>query len=199
MTFFRIYKWNTKLKIIYNILTIILWGFWGIFILNALFGWFSRKYLYPIEHKEIIFAQCDNFGLDKRLVLSLVKVESNFKVNAKSKKGAVGLMQVTPTTAKFIAKELNVVTFDLYNPNDNVTFGCYYLGYLLNKFNDTTLALCAYNAGEGNVIEWLKNSEYSHDGKTLYKIPFKETENYIRKINKAYNKYTKFYKNIVDK
>ena len=70
----------------------------------------------------------------------------------------------------------------LYEPNVNVQIGCYYLGYLIEKFEDERLALCAYNAGSTNVYRWLANDKYSIDG-YVHTIPFKETDKYVKKIN----------------
>ena len=67
--------------------------------------------------------------------------------------------------------------------------GCYYLKYLFDRFKNVNVVLCAYNAGEGNVRKWLKNKEYSLDGKTIKSIPFNETDKYVKKINKTYKKY----------
>ena len=69
--------------------------------------------------------------------------------------------------------------------------GCYYLDYLSKKFNDKTCVLCAYNAGEGVVLSWLGDKKYSSDGKTLTKIPYPATSNYVKKINSSINVYRK--------
>ena len=139
------------------------------------------------------------FYLDSALVFSVIKVESGFNLKAKSPKGAVGLMQILPSTAEYIAKSLGVKNYDLYNVDTNIRFGCYYLRYLINKFTGLTESLCAYNAGEGNVRSWLKDDRYSSDGKTLQKIPFSETNNYVNKIYKSLDKYKKMYRNSLTK
>ena len=72
--------------------------------------------------------------------------------------------------------------------------GCWYLNNLSKEFNgDTELILAAYNGGRGNVNKWLSNGEYSKDGKALHKIPFKETEEYVRKVKFSYNIYKYLY------
>ena len=75
--------------------------------------------------------------------------------------------------------------YDLNDISDNINLGTYYLSLLTQEFQDETLVLCAYNAGPSNVKNWLKTEEYSTDGKTLKVIPFKETENYVKKCEQA--------------
>ena len=157
------------------------------------------NYLYPIHYKEIVYEYADYYGIDRTLVFSIIKVESDFNQNAQSNAGAIGLMQITESTGKYIANMMQVENYDLKDETVNVEFGCYYLKYLTNKFKITDTAIAAYNAGEGNVSLWLKNSEYSNDGKTLKYIPFLETREYVKKINQTFSKYKKLYGNILDK
>lgn len=103
-------------------------------------------------------------------------------------------MQVLPSTAEEIARELNFENFDLKNPGDNILIGTYYIGQLTKKFNNLETALCAYNAGPTNVSNWLKDETKSEDGESLKKIPFKETENYIKKFRKNYKYYSHKFK-----
>ena len=133
------------------------------------------------------------FGIDKALILAVIKVESDFDEQALSKKGAVGLMQLMPQTAHYVAL-LNGIEYDsLFNPALNVRLGAAYLKYLFARFCDLTLVLAAYNAGEGRVCEWLKNKEYSKDGKTLARIPFEQTRNYVKRVKTRYNLYSLIY------
>lgn len=158
-----------------------------------------RNYVYPIEYKQEVLKESEENGLDWALVFAVIKVESDFNPNALSKKGAVGLMQLKPSTADYVAKLKGQEQVDLYNPKVNIEYGCYYLKYLIEKFKNTNTAVCAYNAGEGKVSSWLRNSEYSKDGKTLDTIPFPETKEYLDRIEKTFNKYKKLYGKIVDK
>lgn len=158
-----------------------------------------RNYVYPIEYKQEVLKESEENGLDWALVFAVIKVESNFNPNALSKKGAVGLMQLKPSTADYVAKLKGQEQVDLYNPKVNIEYGCYYLKYLIEKFKNINTAVCAYNAGEGKVSSWLRNSEYSKDGKTLDTIPFPETKEYLDRIEKTFNKYKKLYGKIVDK
>ena len=85
------------------------------------------------------------------------------------------------------------VPAELYRGEFNVKIGCLYLNYLLSRFRDEETALAAYNAGEGKVSEWLRNSKYSKDGISLSHIPYRETEEYIKKVKKFRKFYNFFY------
>ena len=115
----------------------------------------------------------------------MINAESKFEPNSMSSKGAVGLMQLLPSTASFIAEQENIeytCSAELKNASTNLLLGIAYVRYLLNKFPDTYTMLCAYNAGEGNVAQWLQNAKYSKNGETLKNTPFKETNAYAKKV-----------------
>mgnify|MGYP002507291888 CR=1 FL=1 len=105
-----------------------------------------------------------------------MKTESKFDDNAHSHKNAVGLMQITVETGEWAAKEMGYTTFskdDLYNEQYNIRMGCWYLRWLGDMFNnDINLMIAAYNAGPTNVQNWLKDKDYSSNGKNLEYIPF---------------------------
>ena len=183
-----------------NLFTLIIFiCFWGMMTVIFAVNYIEKNYVYPLKHKQIVFECADYYGLDRALVFAVIKTESSFDGKAESRAGAIGLMQITDKTGEYIAQLLKVEDYDLKDNYTNVWFGCFYLKYLLNKFPDRKTALCAYNAGEGNVALWLKNIEYSQDGNTISTIPFKETEDYVKKILKSYKKYKKIYANILDK
>ena len=105
-----------------------------------------------------------------------------------SASGAVGLMQLIPSTAKWVANELNEeYSYEsLFNSEINVRYGCFYLNYLFDKFSDMDCVICAYNAGETKVLDWIKDGKIQED-----KIDYTETKNYLRKVKGYY----RFYKN----
>ena len=138
--------------------------------------------LYPIKYKNEILNYSDEYGLRAELVASIINVESSYNKKAISNSGAVGLMQIMPSTAQEIANELNFLSFDLEDAETNICFGCFYIKKLLSKYTNEATALAAYNAGPKNVDEWLRNPRFSDDGISLKHIPFHETRNYIRKI-----------------
>ena len=168
-------------------------------VLAFLWTGIQKKYIFPLKYIDSIKEYSDEFNVDKFLILSVIKVESNFNKSALSEKNAKGLMQVIDSTANYVAKQLHVESFDIFDEDTNIRFGIYYLSYLINKFEIVKTALCAYNAGEGNVKKWLNDSRYSFDGKNLTYIPFSETRNYIKKIEKSFSKYKKLYENLLDK
>jgi soluble lytic murein transglycosylase len=95
-------------------------------------------------------------------------------------------MQLTGETAEWVASLMGNTAFkpdDVLDPAANIAIGCYFLRWLMDYYNgDTKLALCAYNAGIGNVDRWLTDTRYSKDGLTLASIPFPETAEYIKRV-----------------
>ena len=165
--------------------------------LGIIFGIVSVFYhvKYPIKYNDQILAYSVENDLDPSLVASLINVESSFNANAKSSSGAIGLMQIMPKTGEFVAEMLNeeYKEENLYNAKTNIKYGCRYLKYLKEKFNDEKTVLYAYNAGEGSVKLWLNNKEYSKDGINLNTVPYKTTSDYVTKILNG----QKYYKNRV--
>jgi len=152
------------------------------------------KAVYPLRYTDIIITKAKKYDLDKFLVMGLIKAESNYIHDAKSKV-AYGLMQVTEDTANDIAEkiDMDITVNDLANPDINIELGCYYLKFLYNYYGNMDLALAAYNGGMGNVNKWLDNKNYSADGKILHNIPFRETRRYVENVNKYTRIYYKLY------
>lgn len=134
------------------------------------------------EYNDIIDEFAEEFCIDKDLIKALIHAESGFDPDAVSPKGAVGLMQIMPSTAEFLAKRLDIGEYDLFDPRTNIYFGTAYLKYLYGRFSSDKTVIAAYNAGEGRVAEWLKNPDYSSDGVDLKVVPFKETAVYIKRV-----------------
>ena len=155
------------------------------------------KLLYPIEHKEIIIKYGQMHKVDPLLLAALIKTESNFEPRAESRKGAKGLMQITPSTGEWIAKIIGVNNFNedmLFDPETNIMLGSWYIEHLTNYYKGSfELVFAAYNGGRGNVDKWLKDKNLSSDGFTLDIIPFSETKNYLKKLRKNYNIYKMIY------
>jgi len=155
------------------------------------------KFFYPLKHKEIIVRYGQLNNIDPPLIAALIKTESNFKPNAESRKGARGLMQITPKTGKWIADNTGMKDYDdsmLFHPEINIKLGSWYIKHLSDYYGGNfELVFAAYNGGSGNVDKWLKNNKYSLDGKTLDVIPFSETENFIKRLKKNYGIYKRIY------
>ena len=147
--------------------------------------------LYPLKHKSIIINYASMNGIQKELVAGIINIESSFRSDVVSGKGAVGLMQLLPSTAKWMCekKGINYNYNSLFMPEYNICLGCYYLSYLINKFNNVNTAVVAYNAGEGVVLNWLQDNQICADGKTLNAVPYKETENYLKRVMSAMRVY----------
>lgn len=151
---------------------------------------------HPIKYKNQIEYYCKIYDLDPHIIASLINVESSYNHNAKSNKNAIGLMQIKIETANYLDEIFNrnyIAETELFNIEINIKYGCEYLRYLLNKFDDIFTSLASYNAGETRVRSWLNNIEYSHDKKTLNNIPYLETKNYVKKIKNNMKFYKKVY------
>lgn len=155
-----------------------------------------KGYLFPLKYENYVSEYSKDYNVDPMLVMAVMKSESNFNDNAHSKKNAKGLMQITDSTGSWIAQQLGVTDFTpemLMDPKTNIEFACWYLDNLQEEFHDETLVIAAYNAGRGNVQKWLKNNEYSSDGKELSYIPFPETDKYVNKVRAYKNIYNALY------
>lgn len=190
---------SNALKIVYKLLSVYLCLCLCSFLFFGIYNFYIKKYVFPLKYKEFVYEYADYYGFERAFIFAVIKTESGFDEKAISKAGAIGLMQITEKTGEYIAKRLRINSYDLKDTRTNVQFGCYYIKYLYEKFNNMQTAMIAYNAGEGNVFSWLEDKNYSKDGKTLYRIPFVESREYIAKINKNFEKYKKLYKNILDK
>ena len=158
---------------------------------------------FPIAYKDYINNYSKQYDIDPFLVAAVINVESKYNKDAISPKDARGLMQIGPQTGSWAADELGIVNYSensLFKPEVNIRVGIWYLNQLNNEFNNNTdLVLAAYNAGSGNVNKWLGDKNYSKDGLKLSFIPFKETEEYLEKVNFNHKIYSLVYKNYMEK
>ena len=170
-------------------------------ILIVGFGvWFAgraiEKATYPTRYREYVEQYAEQYELEPALVFAVIKTESSFRADAISSVGAIGLMQIMPSTAEKLAKRLGEETpteAELREPETNVRYGCAMLAWMRGEFGSMNTVLAAYNAGWGNVSKWLADEAYSSDGVTLHTIPFKETENFVSRVNLAAEKYRELY------
>ena len=156
-----------------------------------------RSITLPLRHEDIIRQQAREKGIDPALIAAIIYEESKF-VDQTSHAGARGLMQITPHTARFIARDSGGTRFteaDLATPQVNISYGAYYLRYLLRRYDGSeTLAVAAYNAGETNVNRWV-GSAGGADGFDLQAdVPFPETRMYVEGVLEHRREYREHYR-----
>lgn len=152
--------------------------------------------IYPLKFEEAVMEACEEYDMDPAFVCAVIHTESKFNANAASSAGAMGLMQLMPETFEYLAGKKGVdVPKDITDPQTNIDYGVFYLRYMIDTYGytDVYTAAAAYNAGPGEVGEWLQNEEYSADGETLHTIPFEETSNYIERIKDTREMYQSLY------
>ncbi len=151
---------------------------------------------YPVEYEALIRARAAEEGVDPAWAAAVILAESSYQPEAVSSANAQGLMQLLPDTAQWIAGKLDETYAEgcLFEPETNIRYGCWYLGYLYRRFHgDMTCATAAYHAGQGQVDAWLADPECSDDGVTLRRIPFDSTDTYVKRVLKYYEKYVQLY------
>lgn len=151
--------------------------------------------IYPLKYSEYVEKYSVENKLDKELIYALIKQESNFNKECVSSMYAIGLMQILDSTAKQMASKVNInyETNMLYDPEINIKLGTRYLANLYAKYNNIEIALAAYNAGTGNVDNWIENGTIKENGSDIENIPFRETNNYVRKVMNNYQIYKQIY------
>src|SRR2546430_171522 len=146
----------------------------------------------PLRHEDIIRQQAAQKRLDPALVAAVIYAESKFNARDSST-GAKGLTQIQPDTARFIARRSGGTQFtvaDLSEPQTNISYGSYYLRYLLDRYSGSAvLALAAYNGGETNVDSWIDRAGRGRVGFRVTDIPFAETRAYVQRVLHARQDY----------
>ena len=179
-----------------------------LFVLAAgLGGWYLygqhqqdllRKTLqtYPLAYREYIQRYAADQGLEPAYMAAIIMSESSFRPDATSNVNAQGLMQIMPETGEWIAGKFNDAYAEgcLYDPETNIRYGCWYMGFLIDRYNgDKACASAAYHSGQGTVDGWLKDPAYSADGRTLSVIPGENANTYVERVLNFYEKYKEIY------
>jgi soluble lytic murein transglycosylase len=156
-----------------------------------------QEVVLPLRHDDIIRQQAREKGLDPALIAGVIYTESRFR-DQTSHAGAKGLMQLLPSTADDIARKSGGTAFvqgDLANPQVNISYGSFYLRYLLRRYGgNEVLAIAAYNAGEGRVDQWIFDAR--HRGEQFdhaRHIPFPETRHYVQQVLEMRGRYREHY------
>ncbi|ACB85459.1 lytic transglycosylase domain-containing protein [Natranaerobius thermophilus] len=173
-----------------------------IIIITALLTyWFAMpriwEYLYPKHFQEEVYSIAEDHELDPYLLFAIIKVESKFDEKAISNQGAMGLMQLMPTTGAWAAQNVTYNSFehdDLFDPKTNIELGSWYLDYLLSEFDqDLVVTLAAYNAGQGNVRQWMEMNIWDGSYEELDNVPYNETKHYVKNVLRDYERYREIY------
>ena len=156
-----------------------------------------REVTLPLRHEDIIRQQAADKNLDPALIAGVIFAESKFR-DQTSPTGAKGLMQIQPATARYIARLSGGTAFelrDLGTPQINISYGSYYLRYLLDRYGDNeVLAIAAYNGGETNVDRWIADSGRRGLVFSAEQIPFRETRHYVERVLRARADYRRTYR-----
>jgi soluble lytic murein transglycosylase len=150
----------------------------------------------PLSDAAVIREQAAEKHLDPALIAGVIYAETKFEPRT-SAAGALGLMQIEPETARFIAHRSGGIRFtteDLATPKINLAYGSWYLRYLLDHYEgDEMLALAAYNAGLANVDSWVAKARSEGGSLTVSDIPFPETKAYVERVLRAQREYRAVY------
>jgi len=153
---------------------------------------------YPMVFQQEVEEASGKNGIDPLLIISIMREESRFDANARSIAGALGLMQLMPSTAHKFDKQVKIALKNagqLHDAKTNILIGSYYLKHLIKTFNSIPLAIAAYNAGEEAVREWLKKGNYTTVDEFIEDIPYDETRNYVKRVLTTYFEYMRASRN----
>lgn len=141
---------------------------------------------HPTRYEKYVDKYCSLYNVDKNLVYSIMKTESKFYPFAKSRTSSKGLMQISDETFEHARKIIEIKTDDIYNKEENIKVGVWYLSYLFNRFKDERYVVIAYNAGPENISAWMQKGYLDLNKDYLdWNIPYIETRVYIDKVLKS--------------
>jgi soluble lytic murein transglycosylase len=154
-----------------------------------------RRVAYPLRYAETIQAAGAERDVEPALVAAVIRTESGFDLEVESSRGAYGLMQIRPETARFIS-ERGGLGGDYRDPKTNIRMGTWYLGYLQGRYDGhERLVLAAYNSGEGQVDAWISEGGFDIERD----IPFPETRDYVEEVLEARATYAELYGRNLDR
>lgn len=186
----RLYSWLLLL----GVLLVIGFGGWKIWSSDTV----QMRFVYMWDYQQDIVTYSKKNNVDPFLVAAIIKNESNFKHDAVSKVGAVGLMQIMPETGRWIAEQMGLENYqdsDLYQTRKNIRMGCWYVGELEHEFqHNLVLLMVAYNAGRGQTHEWMQENSWDYNFNDIKSIPYPDTREYVAKVMQDRDKYYLLYK-----
>jgi soluble lytic murein transglycosylase len=161
------------------------WPSQVILTLAKLRYWNDLELRFPLNHRQQVDRQAKDHGLESAWIYAIVRQESAFSVDARSRAGAIGLMQLMPTTAKEVAAKTDNRSFkvkDLLQPEINIELGASYLNQIYRRLQENpVLATAAYNAGPSRVMGWLPEQPLASDV-WIETVPFRETREYLKRV-----------------
>lgn len=170
----------------------------GVMVLGRLQS--LRQEQKPLMKYTSIIRECAaEYDLEPAYIAAIIMAESSYRPDVVSSADARGLMQLLPSTGKWISGKLGgeFTEEDLFDPETNVRYGAWYLNFLLERYHGSKVcASAAYHSGQGTVDEWLKNPEYSSDGVDLDVIASSVTNTYVNRVLKYYEQYKPLYDTI---
>lgn len=151
-----------------------------------------------LPYYSIVSKYSKEYEVPIALVYAVMYTESSFREDAVSHADAKGLMQITDDTLFWVTEYHFKLKgeLDIFDPELNIRVGIYYLRYAYKRYGNWDTALASYNAGFGRVDDWLLDSRFSNDGESLYYIPYKETREYVEKVNRRIPYYDSIINNI---
>ncbi|MGF1500005.1 MAG: transglycosylase SLT domain-containing protein [Elainellaceae cyanobacterium] len=150
--------------------------------------------LYPFPFAAPVQQWAEQRQLNPMMVMGLIRQESRFEPQIRSVAGATGLMQIMPATGQWIAQQTDLPNYDLNDPNDNIKMGTWYLDYTHSEYGDNSLfAVASYNAGPGNVADWIRRFSTADPDEFVEQIPFPETKGYVEAVFENYWNYLRLY------
>jgi len=183
-----------RAKVLVSIILLVIVAIYGVYTSD----WFQKKYLYPFPYSQIVYRYALEKDLDPFLVAGVIRTESKFNAQARSPKGALGLMQMMPETAKWVAEQMDIPNdfniSQLENPEVNIRMGTWYMSSLKKEFRgNEVLLLAAYNGGRGNVKQWMGRYNWTMSFDDVEKIPFLETREYVNRVLYSKKRYQELY------
>ena len=150
--------------------------------------------LFPFPYQNQILQYARQEKINPLLVISVMRKESTFDPDIDSVVGAIGLMQLVPPTASWVAEQIQLTDYSLTNPEDNIRLGSWYLSHNHHRYdNNSLLAVASYNAGTSNVNEWMERFDINNRDRFVEQIPFPETKDYVEGVFGNYWNYLRLY------
>lgn len=157
-----------------------------------------QRFAFPMHYREEIWRAAAKYDVSPYLVAAVIQSESRYNKEARSRKGAIGLMQLMPETARWALPQLGYSASAeqfLHEPELNIEVGTWYLRWLLDYYEGNwAAAIAAYNAGQGTVDRWLREGRWDGRLDNLEQIPYPETRRYVQRVFYYYEKYRKIYR-----